>query len=164
MGTAVGKGLVSHHEYVVPLTVPLPIPAITPSWQEHSEEGALSPRLGIGPTLKSGMISATDGGKAKIQDTMTYVVMKHPEIAKTVSPFVELVSAQGISSPLVNPGGSAPGGQARGSARFQIDVNWGLLFPLATELPMTRKFITFETLFTGSSLLRTVDRLERPKK
>lgn len=61
--------------------------------------------------------------QAETGSMMTYVVMKQPGIAKMVFPFVELVSAQGTSSPLVNPGGSAPGGQVRGSASSQIDVN-----------------------------------------
>lgn len=122
-GTPEGRPPVSHHEYIVPLTVPLPIPAISPPWQEHMVEGESSPILDIGAALENGRISMTTGEKAETENTMTYVVMKQFGIAMTVFPFVELVSAQGTPSPLVKPGGSAPGGQVRGSARFQIDVN-----------------------------------------
>lgn len=51
VGTPEGSPPVSHHEYVVPLTVPLPIPAISSPVQEHMVEGELIPRLGIGATL-----------------------------------------------------------------------------------------------------------------
>lgn len=85
--------------------------------------GESSPILAVGAALENGRISVTTGVKAKTEDTMTYVVMKQPGIATTVFPFVEPVSAQGTSSPSVKPGDSAPGGQVRGSARFQIDVS-----------------------------------------
>lgn len=61
VGTPEGSPPVAHHEYVVPLTVPLLMPAISPSAQEHSEEGELTPRLGVGATLEVSSVSVTHG-------------------------------------------------------------------------------------------------------
>ncbi len=67
VGTPEGSPPVSHHEYVVPLTVPLPMPAISPPAQEHSGEGELTPRLGIGATLEVNNVSVAHGKRIGIR-------------------------------------------------------------------------------------------------
>ena len=61
VGTPEGSPPVSHHEYVVPLTVPLPMPATTSPAQEHSGELELMPMLRIGATLELNSVSVTHG-------------------------------------------------------------------------------------------------------
>ena len=63
IGTPEGSPPVSHHEYVVPLTVPLPMPATTSPAQEHSVEGELIPMLEIGATLQVNNFSLTNRKK-----------------------------------------------------------------------------------------------------
>ena len=67
VGTPEGSPPVSHHEYVVPLTVPLPMPAISPPSQEHSGEGELTPRLGVGAILEVNSVSETHGKRIGIR-------------------------------------------------------------------------------------------------
>lgn len=54
VGTPEGSPPVSHHEYVVPLTVALPIPAISPPLQEQWGEYVL---LGLGGSLEMKSVS-----------------------------------------------------------------------------------------------------------
>ena len=61
VGTPEGSPPVSHHEYVVPLTVPLPMPATTSLAQGHSVKGELIPMLEIGATLQVNSLSVTHG-------------------------------------------------------------------------------------------------------
>jgi hypothetical protein len=51
VGTPEGRPPVLHQEYVVPLTVALPIPASTPSWHEHPTIEVVIPKLGRGLAL-----------------------------------------------------------------------------------------------------------------
>lgn len=66
-GTPEGSAPVSHHEYVVPLTVPLPMPATTSPAQEHSVEGELIPMLEIGATLEVDSVRVSHGMRIRIR-------------------------------------------------------------------------------------------------
>ena len=57
VGMPEGSPPVSHHEYKVPLTVPLPMPATSSPVQEHRGKGELIPRLGIGAALQVNGVS-----------------------------------------------------------------------------------------------------------
>ena len=67
VGTPEGSPPVSHHEYVVPLTVPLPMPATSSPVQEHMGSEELIPRLGVGATLQVNGIRVTYGRRIGIR-------------------------------------------------------------------------------------------------
>ena len=97
VGNPKGSPPVSHHEYLVPLTVPLPMPATTSPSQEHSAEGELIRLSGIGATLEVNGVSAWENLE---QNYTTHFMLNQFGIATTVCLDLVLVFAYGCSSPV----------------------------------------------------------------